>query len=392
MKREYPIAKSDLGDRELALLKETLLSGWILQGPRVEHFEKAFAAYTGAQHAVAVSSGTAALHCALKGVGVGPGDVALTVSHSFIATANSVRLCGAEPIFIDIETHSLNLSVASLAQTLAAKFQKRNGKYYYGDVRELKARTGSMLATTADGYLGRLAAILVVHQVGVPCDIRGVLALAQRWDVPVVEDAACALGSTVEAQRVGLPHSRAACFSFHPRKLLTTGDGGMVTTNDDALADFIRKFRNHGEGEITGTNYRLTDLQAAVGIAQLEKLEGAITMRRQLLKRFLSELPATPDLSWVVPDDGSSWNVQSLPLRLGPSITHRRDELVRFLAERGISARSGIPNAHEQGAYRTDDKLPESQAMNRSTLFVPIYSLMTVDDVDFICQTIRSFA
>src|SRR5690349_20095064 len=189
------IAKPFLGEEEAAAAREAILSGWVTQGPRVEAFEREFAAYVGASHACAVSSCTTALHLALHALGVGPGDEVITVSHSFIATANAVRYCGATPIFIDIDPRTYNMDPALIEAAITP----------------------------------RTKAIMPVHQIGLPCDMPAILAIAQKHGLPVVEDAACAIGSQINVNgnwdRIGKPHGTVACFSFHPRKVITTGDG-----------------------------------------------------------------------------------------------------------------------------------------------------------------------
>ena len=211
-----PIARPFLGSEEVEAVQRVLASGWITQGPEVAAFESEFASWVGAPHACAVSNCTSALHLALRGVGVGAGDEVVTVSHSFIATANSIRFCGALPVFVDVEETTGNIDPDLIAKALTA----------------------------------RTRAILVVHQLGLPCDMKSVLRITSSRNIPVVEDAACAVGSEIALgdgwERVGKPHGHVACFSFHPRKLLTTGDGGMLTTASAHLDQQFRLWRQHG--------------------------------------------------------------------------------------------------------------------------------------------------
>src|SRR6185503_5051044 len=267
-----PVARPWLDEQDAEAARRAILSGWVTQGPEVAAFEREFAAAVGAPHACAVSSCTTALHLALVAAGVGPGDEVVTVSHSFIATANAIRYCGATPVFVDVELDTFNIDPALVDAAVTP----------------------------------RTKALLVVHQLGMPCDLASLVAAARRHAVPLIEDAACAIGSEIrwqgEWQRIGRPHGDMACFSFHPRKLLSTGDGGMIVTASAETDATLRLLRQHGmsvpdtvrhasaqvvfEGyPIVGFNYRLTDIQAAIGREQLARLDGLIARRRELAAR-----------------------------------------------------------------------------------------------------------
>ncbi len=247
-----PIARPWMDEQEAAAARRAILSGWVTQGPEVAAFEREFADAVGAPHACAVSSCTTALHLALVALGVGAGDEVITVSHSFIATANAIRYCAAIPVFVDIDPATLNI-----------------------DPGLVEAAIGP-----------RTKAILAVHQLGMPCDLTSLVPVAARRGIPLIEDAACAIGSEIEWQgawhRIGQPHGDVACFSFHPRKLLSTGDGGMLTTASAELDRAFRLLRQHGMSvpdavrhsservifesyPVVGYNYRMTDIQAAIG-------------------------------------------------------------------------------------------------------------------------------
>lgn len=297
-----PVAKPLLADAEADAARAAVLSGWVTQGPEVAAFEREFATFVGADHACAVSNCTTALHLALLALGVGHDDEVVTVSHSFIATANAIRYCGAVPIFVDIDPDTFNIRPDSIEAALTS----------------------------------RSRAILCVHQMGMPCDIEPIVRIARRHGLPVVEDAACAVGSEIRIggqwERIGKPHADIACFSFHPRKVITTGDGGMLTTSNRDWDHQFRLWRQHamsvpdtvrhGSGTIIfesypvlGFNYRMTDPQAAIGRKQLERLPEIIASRRRLAARYQELLRDTP----FAPSVEKTWtrsNWQSFCVRL----------------------------------------------------------------------------
>jgi perosamine synthetase len=376
-----PLAKPTLGEEEVEAARRAILSGWVTQGPEVSAFEGEFARYVGTPYACAVSSCTAALHLALLAVDVGPGDEVLTVSHSFIATANAVRFCRAQPIFVDIDCQTYNMDPGALEAAITP----------------------------------RTKSILPVHQVGIPCDIAKILAIAHRHRLPVIEDAACALGSELRVaeqwQRIGRPHGTIACFSFHPRKLITTGDGGMLTTRDPALDRRFRLLRQHGmsisdasrhaaktvvseEYPIVGYNYRMTDIQAAVGRAQLCRLPEILKCRIDLAARYVQALRAIPGLEPLQVPEYARPNYQSFPVRVRPEFPLSRDELIQRLFEHKISTRRGIMNAHEQRAYADlpRQRLPESESAHDSVILLPLYNSMTRAEQRYVIDCLHSFS
>jgi dTDP-4-amino-4,6-dideoxygalactose transaminase len=364
-----PIAKPSLGEAEAAAAREAILSGWVTQGPQVAAFEEELAAYVGAPHACAVSSCTTALHLALYALGVGPGDEVITVSHSFIATANAVRYCGATPVFVDIDPRTFNMDAALVEAAITP----------------------------------RTKAILPVHQIGLPCDMAAILAVADKHGLPVVEDAACAIGSELrvggEWERVGRPLGKVACFSFHPRKLLTTGDGGMLTTRDAELDRTFRLLRQHGmsvsdrvrhnadsvifeEYPVLGFNYRMTDIQAAVGRVQLERLPGLLRGRIEMAEAYTQAIRDMPGLGPPFVPGYARPNYQSYAVRVMPEYPLSRDELMHKMLRLGISTRRGIMNAHQEGAYTGSSsvKLPHSEAARDSVILLPLFPGMSQDD------------
>ena len=371
--RMIPVARPSLGDHEADAARHAILSGWVTQGPQVAAFEEEFAAYVGAPHACAVSSCTAALHLALLAVGVRPGDEVITVSHSFIATASAVRYCGATPVFVDIDPRTYNIDPALVESAITP----------------------------------RTRAIMAVHQMGLPCELPAILLVAQRHGLPVVEDAACAVGSQILGdsgwERVGRPHGDVACFSFHPRKVITTGDGGMLTTRHASLDRQFRLLRQHGmsvpdtvrhtsqtivfeEYPTVGFNYRLTDIQAAVGRVQLRRLPELLARRVALAERYARALRAIPGLKPPYVPPGVRPNYQSYPVEVTRDYPLTRDELMQALLERGVSTRRGIMNAHQEAACADlpPVRLPHSERARDSVILLPLYSSMTESEQDYV--------
>ncbi|WP_406696211.1 DegT/DnrJ/EryC1/StrS family aminotransferase [Singulisphaera sp. Ch08] len=375
--RTIPIARPDLGEEEAAAARRAILSGWITQGPEVAAFEDAFAAYVGAEHACAVSNCTAALHLALHALGVGPGDEVITVSHSFIATTNAIRYCGAVPVFVDIDPRTYNMDPSLIE-------------------REITART---------------RAILPVHQMGLPCEILPILEVAARHQLPVVEDAACAIGSEIRVrqdwERVGKPHGLVACFSFHPRKILTTGDGGMLTTDDPELDRKFRTLRQHGmsisdatrhaatsvvfeEYPELGFNYRMTDIQAAVGRVQLQRLPALLSRRAELAERYTTKIEGIQGLIPPHVPAHVRTNYQSYAVQVTDSYPVGRDQLMQRLLECGISTRRGIMNAHQEEAHKEipHGGLAHSQFARDRVILLPLFAGMTTEEVDRVVEAL----
>ncbi|KOX24810.1 glutamine--scyllo-inositol aminotransferase [Saccharothrix sp. NRRL B-16348] len=350
-----------LGAEEAEAASAAVLSGWVAQGPKVAAFEDAFARRVAAVHAVAMSSCTSALHVALHLLDVRPGDEVVVPSLSFIATANAVRHCGATPVFADVEPETGNLAEAGVAAVLT----------------------------------DRTRAVILVHQAGVPADVDPVRALCGPRGVTVVEDAACAAGSIYRGVPVGADAEMAA-WSFHPRKLITTGEGGMLTTNHVEWAGRAKRLREHGMsvsaaerhrggGAVvesyleTAFNYRMTDIQAAVGLVQLSKLDAIVRRRRELAARYHELLAAVPALRAVRDPEHGTTNYQSFWVMLSDDVAVERDDVLARLAARGVSARRGIMAAHLEPAYAGHPHvdLPVTEAFTRRSLILPLYHDMT---------------
>jgi dTDP-4-amino-4,6-dideoxygalactose transaminase len=364
-----------MGDDEVAAAAQVLQSGWIAQGPRVAEFEQLFAASVDAPHAVAVSSCTTALHLALIVAGIGSGDDVVVPSFSFIATTNVVVHVGATPVFADVDAETGNVTPATIGAALTP----------------------------------RTRAVIAVDQGGVPADIDAIRALCDPLEITVIEDAACAAGSLYRGRPVGTS-AEISAWSFHPRKILTTGEGGMVTTMRAEWAERARRLREHAmsvsaaerhaslvsppeEYSEVGYNFRMTDLQAAVGIVQLGKLQTVVNRRRELARAYQTGLSHLADLRTVDDPPGARSNYQSFWVELEGSLAELRDDLLTALAARNISARRGIMAAHLQPAYASLDHgpLPNTERLTRSSVILPLFHVMTGADQDRVISTIASW-
>jgi perosamine synthetase len=365
-----PLARPSFGRLEEEAVIEVLRSGWVAQGPRVAEFERRFAEYVGAAHAVAVSSCTTALHLALVAAGVNPGDEVICPSLSFIATANAIVYAGATPVFVDIDRSTYNLDPNRIEESITPKTR----------------------------------AILLVHQIGLPSPIREIQAIASRDGLVLVEDAACAIGSEYCGQRIGRPHTSMACFSFHPRKVLTTAEGGMLTTNDAEMAARVRRLRQHAMSvsdlarhssrnvviehyDEIGYNYRMTDLQAAIGLIQLQRLDNMLSRRRELAMRYSERFAS---LGWVVPPHEPAdcrHNFQSYMVRLTEDAPVTRDVLMQELLDHGVASRRGIMAMHREIPYQNPNvtsRLPETDLVTDNCIILPLFYEMRDEEQEYV--------
>jgi dTDP-4-amino-4,6-dideoxygalactose transaminase len=377
--KPIPVARPTLGEEEARAARRPILSGWVVQGPEVEAFEKEFAAQVGAAQAVACSSGTAALHLALKVLDLTPGDEVITVSHSFIATANAVRYVGATPVFVDVQAATGNLDPELVAAAVTP----------------------------------RTRAILAVHQLGLPCDLGRLLPLARAHGLKVVEDAACAIGSEIRLgdrwEPIGRPHGDLATFSFHPRKVITTGDGGMITGHDPEIMARLARLRTHAMSLSTaerhrtkgivfeqypevGYNYRLSDIQAAVGREQVRRLPQLVAARRRLAARYREALAGHPYLILPQEPPWARSNWQSFWITLTPACPLEQVPVMQALLDRGIRTVRGVMCAHREPAYQDLPRrhpLPVSEFLQDRSIILPLFPELSHEDQDRVITALQ---
>jgi dTDP-4-amino-4,6-dideoxygalactose transaminase len=373
-----PIALPLLANEEADAARAAVLSGWVSQGPQVAAFEKEFASLVGAPYACAVSNCTTALHLALTTLDIGPGDEVITASHSFIATANCIRYCGGTPIFVDIDPETYNIDPDRVAEAVTP----------------------------------RTRAIIAVHQMGMPCDLAALSALADRHGIVLIEDAACAAGSQIrnnaDWELIGKPHGRIACFSFHPRKVITTGEGGMLTTADAELDRKFRLLRQHGMSVpdtvrhgsrqvvfedylMVGFNYRMTDIQAAIGRKQLDRLPELVSRRRAVAARYTELLGNFEGLRLPVEPDWARSNWQSYCVRLPDRLNQRT--VMQNLLDQGIATRRGIMCSHREPPYAAAEQrhdMRQSELAQDHSILLPLYAQMSEDDQIRVANALRS--
>ena len=383
--KAIPYARQSISEADIAAVVEVLRSDWLTQGPAIARFEEGVARYCGARHAVAVANGTAALHLACLALELGPGDLLWTSPNTFAASANCARYCGADVDFVDIDPASYNLSVPALEEKLA------------------RARAAGRLPK----------AVVAVHYGGRSCDMQAIGRLAAQYGFRVIEDASHAVGAEHRNARVGAcAHADIAVFSFHPVKIVTTGEGGMLMTNDDALAKRLRLLRSHGitreAGEMEGApegpwyyqqvalgyNYRMTDVQAALGASQLARLPEFLARRRELVRRYGDILRGLPlALPAEDPHGRSAWHLYAIQLDLEAAGVSRREVFERMRAAQVLVNVHYIP-VHLQPYYRRlgfrKGDFPASERFYERALSLPLYFELGDREQDRVCEALRA--
>ncbi len=362
-----PMATPTLGKEELRLVTQCIKSTWVSSaGNFIDEFEKKFALFIGTKYAISTSNGTTALHTALLALGIGKGDEVIVPVFSFVASANAIAHTGATPVFVDIDRHTWNIDPNLIEKKITPKTK----------------------------------AIMAVHIYGYPADMEYICRLARKHRLKVIEDAAEAHGASIKTgkvwKKVGA-WSDIGCFSFYGNKIITTGEGGMITTNNKRLANKIRMLKNHGMSTtrkyfhpILGYNYRMTNLQAALGVAQLQKINAFLDSRQKIALWYRQYLKNTPGIALPPVDSENFHSVNWLfTIRVNPQFSHTRDGVIALLKKNGIDSRPTFYSLSHLPMYKTDEKFTESHHAFKTGLSLPSSVNLTKRDIIRICSVIR---
>lgn len=368
-----PITKLYFDKKEEEAASSAIRQGWVSQGPKVAEFENKIAGYVNSKYAVATSSCTTALHLALLVSGIGEGDEVIVPSYTFISTANAVLFTGAKPVFVDISPDTYNIDPQKIREAITP----------------------------------RTRAIIPVHQIGLPADMDAITKIAKKNKLKVIEDAACALGSEYKGKRIG-SFSELTCFSFHPRKIITTGEGGVITTNSRLIAGKLRILRHHGMSVSPfakhsskkiifenytelGYNYRMTDIQASLGLVQMAKIGEILKKRTYYARRYNQELKGIGGLEIPFVPGYAKHNYQSYIVRIKSDIKKPVKRIMQELLEKGISTRNIISIHNEPYYYNKFGKiiLPQTEEAVRTAVLIPLYPSMTVREQDYVIENLK---
>ena len=400
--RKIPVTKPYFDEEELEQIRGSLDSGWVANGPRCVEFEKKIAEHEGVKEGIATTSCTTALHLAMAGEGMGPGMDVIVPAFTFVATENAIVETGATPVMVDIHEETFNVDADKVREIISSRYSMKEGR----------------LVNNESGNV--LWGIVPVHEFGLCCDIYEINAIAEEYGLKVIEDAACALGAMIGDKHQGA-FGNTSCVSFHPRKSITTGEGGMVLTDDTELAVRLRELRSHGnsisaaerdkgkgfllpEFNVAGYNYRMTDIQGGMGLAQAKKLDFIIEAKREKAAKYNKMITEKlPELIFPVEPEGYFHTYQSYVCmlnleKLGIDNVEEggeyRNKLLALLEERGVATRQGTHAVHTLGYYKNRfgykaEDFPHAYACDRLSITLPLYVQMTDDDQQYVIDQFR---